>query len=445
MNRTGRCVGSLTGENTEGNLMSVELETLVGRRKLSRRSALRLAGASLAIAGTAGLGTRRVGAQSNAEIEIALLNSFADPASPAMELIDAFNAKGNGVTVTGTAYGASYQDLLQKVQANIAAKIGPTLANTGWKYARFADAALQIVDLAAVDQAKTDSLLAKYRPWVADIVRVDGKVVGLPFALSTPIIYFNRDLFTKAGLDPQVAPKTWDEAASFATALKAAGVEAPIIGGIDEWEAQSFIQNNGGFVLDAEGKAVFDSAEAIGGMAVWTGLHEAGHFAPLASDQVLPTFLGGNAGMLFTSVAALGNINANATFEVGTGVYPATGTNPKLMPSGGNFLGLYTQDAEKQQAAFAFHDFVSSTEGVTIWNKTGYLIATNDQIEHLPGQEVGYEQMETGLTTETIWPGARGLEALAVFNDWVAKIVNGTVDVESGMKDGNKAVADLLP
>lgn len=429
-------------------MFSNDLESmaqLVGRRKLSRRSALRLAGVSLAVAGTVGIGSRRVGAQSNAEIEIALLTSFADPASPAMKLIEAFNALGNGVTVTGTGYGASYQDLLQKVQANIAAKIGPTLANTGWKYARFADAALNIVDLAEVDAAKTDALLAKYKPWVADIVRVDGKVVGLPFALSTPIIYFNRDLFTAAGLDPQVAPKTWDEAATFATALKESGVEAPIVGGIDEWEAQSFIQNNGGFVLDAEGKAVFDSAEAIGGMQVWTGLKEAGHFAPLVNDQVVPTFLGGNAGMLFTSVAALGNLNANAAFEIGTGVYPATGTNPKLMPSGGNFLGMYTEDAEKQQAAFAFHDFVSSTEGVTIWNETGYLIATNDEIPMLPGQEVGYEQMEAGLTTETIWPGARGLEALAVFNDWISKIVNGTVDVESGMKDGNKAVADLLP
>lgn len=429
-------------------MVSHELETvarLVGRHKLSRRSALRLAGVSLAVAGTAGLGSRRVVAQSNTEIEIALLTSFATPESPAMKLIDAFNATGVGVTVTGTDYGASYQDVLQKVQANIAANIGPTLANTGWKYARFADAALNIVDLAAVDQAKTDALLAKYRPWVADIVRVDGKVVGLPFALSTPVLYYNRELFTQAGLDPEVAPKTWDEAATFATALKEAGVEAPIVGGIDEWEAQSFIQNNGGFVLDSEGKAVFDSEEAIGGMAVWTGLREAGHFAPLASDQVIPTFLGGNAGMLFTSVAALGTINMNAAFEVGTGVYPATGDKPKLMPSGGNFLGMYTEDEEKQQAAFAFHDFVSSTEGVTIWNETGYLIATNDDIPHLPGQEVGYEQMNAGLTTETIWPGPRGLEALAVFNDWVSKIVNGTVDVESGMKDGNKAVADLLP
>ncbi len=53
--------------------------------------------------------------------------------------------------------------------------------------------------------------------------------------------------------------------------------------------------------------------------------------------------------------------------------------------------------------------------------------------------------MEAGLTNETIWPGPRGLEALSVFNDWIGRIVNGTVSVEDGTRDGNAAVAALLP
>lgn len=414
-------------------------------RTMTRRTALRLAGAGMAVAGASRFAAVPViRAQSNAEIEIALLQGFSDPASPAMKLIDAFNAKGLGVTATGVNYGVTYQDVLQKAQANIAANIPPTIVATGWKYALFADAALNIVDLKSIDSAKVDALIAKYRPWVADIVQVGDKTVGLPFALSTPILCYNRDLFAQAGLDPNVAPKNWDEAATFAVALKEAGVEAPIVSGIDEWQAQSFIQNNGGFVLQ-DGKAVFDSAEAIAGMAVWAELRAAGHYVPLANDQVAPTFLAGNAGMYMASVAALGNLNANAAFELGTGVYPMTGDRPTLMPSGGNFLGVYDQDAEKQQAAMTFLEFVASTDGVTIWNETGYMIATNDELPMLPGQEVGYQQMENGLTNETIWPGPRGLEALAVFNDWVSRIVNGAVDVESGMADGTRAVAELLP
>jgi len=80
-----------------------------------------------------------------------------------------------------------------------------------------------------------------------------------------------------------------------------------------------------------------------------------------------------------------------------------------------------------------------------IWNETGYLVATTDALPPLPGQEPAYRQMEAGLTNETIWPGPRGLEALSVFNDWMARVVRGQVAVEDGMRDGAAAVAALLP
>lgn len=418
---------------------------------LTRRSAVK---GFAAAAGTTALATSTVfsplpviaSRQSNASIEIGLPLFLADPAHPAMQLIDTFNAKGNGVQVTGTNYGANYEETMQRAQANISAGIGPAIVVTGWKYALFADAALNIVDLREVGGDKTDAVLDRYRPWVVDIIRLGDKLAGLPFAVSTPIMYYNRELMVEAGLDPNPSLTTWANVSEVAQALRDnTSIEAAVLGEANEWTAQTFIQNNGGRVLDDEGKAVFDSDEAIGGMQVWDQLRNDGHFVAMANDQMRPAFLAGNAAMYFSSVASLAAIKESAAFNLGTAEFPSTGDQAKSMPSGGNFLGVYTEDAEQQQAAWEFLDFVSSTEGATIWNGSGYMIATNDEIEMIEGQEPAYAQMDAGLTNETIWPGERGLEALVVFTDWMTRIVNGQTSVEEGMVEGNAAVADLLP
>lgn len=380
------------------------------------------------------------------EAELGSLAAFAAPGHPAVKLVDAFNARHTDMKVTIRNYGAAYEDVMQKAQANIAAKLTPALVTTGWKYAKFADAALNIVDLHEVGGAETDQVLGRYPSWVVDIVRVNDKIAGLPFALSTPILYYNKSLFEKAGLDPEKPPVTWAEAATFAGALKQkAGVQAPIIGGLSEWTVQSFIQNNGGRVLDDRGKAVFESAEAIGGMKVWTDLREAGHFVVVEAAQQQPTFTAGNAGMHFISVASIASFRAGATFPMGTGEFPAIGDKKKVLASGGNFMGVYTRDKDQQKVAWELLKFANTPEGIAIWNDSGYVVASKDRLQPLPGQEPAYHQMEAGLTNETIWPGPRGLEALNVFNDWMSKVVRGTVPVEQGMKDGNAAVASLLP
>lgn len=417
-----------------------------GTRRISRRGVLAGAGAAIAASATFAPIPTIARQGSNTTIELALLQGFSDPAHPAMQLVETFNTSGSGVEVVGTSYGASYEEVMQRAQANISAQIGPAIVVTGWKYALFADAALNIVDLREVGGDQVDTVLGRFRPWVADIIRVGDKLAGLPFAVSTPILYYNQDLFTEAGIPEDQSLATWDDVAVVAAMLQeAVEIDGAIVAESNEWTAQSFIQNNGGRVLNDDGQAVFDSDEAIGGMQVWDTLRQDGHFLAIPNDQARPTFLAGNAPMYFTSVASLAAINANAGFTVGTAEFPATGSNPRSMPSGGNFLGVYTDDAGQQQAAWAFLDFVSSTEGVEIWNQTGYLVATTDEIPPMPGQEPAYRQMEDGLTNETIWPGERGLEALVVFSDWMTRIVQGEVSVDEGMREGNAAVASLLP
>ena len=56
----------------------------------------------------------------------------------------------------------------------------------------------------------------------------DGKLYSMPFNSSTPIFYYNKDAFKKAGLDPEKPPLTWPETIEAAKKLKAAGVACPL-------------------------------------------------------------------------------------------------------------------------------------------------------------------------------------------------------------------------
>src|SRR5438045_5144807 len=66
---------------------------------------------------------------------------------------------------------------------------------------------------------------AAYLPAVAGYYSdVAGNMLSFPFNASTPILYYNKDLFRAAGLDPEVAPKTWPEVGAAAKKLRASGV-----------------------------------------------------------------------------------------------------------------------------------------------------------------------------------------------------------------------------
>ena len=76
------------------------------------------------------------------------------------------------------------------------------------------------------DQAEAFSPAA-YLPAVTGYYTdVAGNMLSFPFNASTPILYYNKDLFRAAGLDPEVPPKTWPEVGAAAKQLRAAGAPA---------------------------------------------------------------------------------------------------------------------------------------------------------------------------------------------------------------------------
>src|SRR3984893_2197901 len=160
---------------------------------------------------------------------------------------------------------------------------------------------------------------------------VAGNMLSFPFNASTPILYYNKKLFHDAGLDPEVAPKTWPEVGEAAKKLRAAGA---ICGFTTSWPSWINVENFSAF----HNLPISTRANGFGGLdAVLTFNNPVvvHHIAQLAEWQTTklfdysgraqtaePRFQNGECGIFIGSSATRADIKANSKFEVGYGIMP---------------------------------------------------------------------------------------------------------------------------
>jgi multiple sugar transport system substrate-binding protein len=425
-------------------------------RKLNRRSLVKSSAALAGAAALARAGTNRTRAQAAVEIEFMHIwgtppgQPAAETKHPAELLIDAFNAKNTGVTVKSRVESGDYLETLQKAQAEFASGKRAALIITPWTQVNFAIQGLNITpleDVAAGAGATLDTLLANLKEQVVEFIKIDGISAGLPFAFSTPVIYYNADVVAQAGIDPVAGFADWASfASSSATLVEATGYPTLGLGNNYDWSAQCLAQNNGGRIMNDELQPVMDSVETVEALKTVADLNAAGGFlAGLPADN-RAAFLAGTLPVWIGSIASLGGMRKDVTaFEFGTTTFPAFTGKPRHMSSGGSFIGCYAQDADQQKGAWEFLNFAVSQEGSEIWGQTGYLNATNFELPVLPGQEPAYVQLSEGLTRETAFPGSRAAEMQKLWGTYVERIYGGDISAEDGTKEAKAEIEALLP
>lgn len=361
---------------------------------------------------------------------------------PVELLIEAFNEQSDSVKVISQTNSGSYYENLQLLQAQLAAGNPDAMVITPWSNVNYASEGLGLINLDDIGGDELESVFSALKPEVQELVKIDGKTKGLPFAFSCPVIYYNPDIFAEAGVDPEVAFSTWD---SFATeAEKLAGVldGNPVLGflGDRQWLAQSLIQSNGGFVLNDAGEPVMDSPEAVEAMQMVANLDQNGFYDSSDGSSTRASFTAGVTACWAGSIASLSGLRESTAFELKTSSFPTFGEKPRQMSSGGSFIGVYAQEEEQQRGSWEFLKFALSEPGYEIWMKTGYLNATTYDLPTLEGQEPAYEQLAEGLTRETPWPGARGGEILDIWATYCERIWANDIGAEEGCAE---AVAEI--
>jgi multiple sugar transport system substrate-binding protein len=174
----------------------------------------------------------------------------------------------------------------------------------------------------------TDAEKAAYYPNIPATVTFEGTQWGVPVAFSTKALFWNKDLFAQAGLDPDKAPATWAEEFADAKAIKEKtgiagfGVVAKTFDNTMH-QFLHWVYTNNGTVIDASGKITLDSPQNLAALTALAAMVPYAEDGPTAYEQneVRAIFLDGKLGMIQNSVSTVNRL-ANAKFKWGVAPLP---------------------------------------------------------------------------------------------------------------------------
>ena len=252
---------------------------------------------------------------------------------------------------------------------------------------------------------------------------VAGNMLSFPFNVSTPILYYNKDMFRAAGLDPEVAPKTWPEVGAAAKRLRAAGAACGLTTSWPSWinvENFSAFHNlplatraNGFGGLDAE--LTFNNplvVRHIAQLAEWQTTKMFDYSGRGQSAE--PRFQKGECGIFIGSSATRADIKANSKFEVGYGMMPywpdVAGAPQNTIIGGATLWVLRDRPRAEYTGVAKFFAYLSKPEVQAAWHQnTGYLPITRAAFEltraqgfydRNPGAAISIEQITLKPPTE---------------------------------------------
>ena len=253
----------------------------------------------------------------------------------------------------------------------------------------------------------------------------DGRMASMPFNSSTAVMWYNKDAFKKAGLDPEKPPVTWPEVVKAAQAIKAANAAPiPMTTSWPTWiqlEQFSALHNlpfatksNGFEGLDAE--LTFNSKHHVKHVQRLLDMAKDGTFKYSGRDNAPDAVLyAGDAGISFGSSAARGTLVKTAKFDFGAGYLPY---DPEIIKTPMNSIiggaSLWTMTAPNRtpaeyKAVAQFLQFLAKPEGDALWSQnTGYVPVTFAGFElsqkqgfydKNPGADLAVKQLARGTTT----------------------------------------------
>jgi sn-glycerol 3-phosphate transport system substrate-binding protein len=238
-----------------------------------------------------------------------------------------------------------------------------------------------------------------------------GQLVSMPFNSSTPILYYNKDAFRKAGLDPNRPPQTWDEVAIDAAKLKASGMACGFSTGwqswvqlenYSAWHAAPFASKNNGF--DGNDAVLeFNQPLQVHHIEFLQNMEKQGTFTYAGrKDEANSKFYSGDCGMTTNSSGALATIRRSAKFEYGTAPMPydasVMGAPQNAIIGGASLWVLSGKNPEVYKGVAKFLAYLTTPAVAAKWHEdTGYLPVTKAAYDL--ARQQGYYDKNPGAET----------------------------------------------
>ena len=345
-----------------------------------------------------------MGASAAKATEIEIWYSLGAKYSAPLEvLIEKFNKSQSEVVVKGV-YAGGYASTTEKLLAACVAGNPPALAQLEQMLAgQFVDNQ-QVIPLQQFIDKDKGININDYIPEILT-AKKDGKIWGLPLNPSTLVMYYNKDLFRKVGLNPDKPPQTWDEVYQAAKKIKALGKDyygIRLYAG--DWVVEAAIWQFGGEIVSPDYKKIlFNSKESVEAVTLWKKMVDEGLALYGAGREASDQDFAGRIGMTLRSSGSLETMKESCNYEVGVARLPYAKRRATAI-GGANIYMFAGISKAQQEAAWKFIKYLTTAENQGSWAAgTGYMAARKSALESAewkklfaedPRRQVTYTQLE---------------------------------------------------
>ncbi|MBZ9746403.1 ABC transporter substrate-binding protein [Mesorhizobium sp. CO1-1-7] len=356
---------------------------------------------------------------------------------------------------------ATYEEGIQTILRQAGTDEMPDITFIGLNRLRMLNERDVAVDLGPLVKKEGNMAELGFSDTILKLAQVNGKQVGLAFATSNPIMYYNADLMKAAGGDPDNPPKTWDEVIALGGKIKALGNG---VDGIDfrwqgdDWMFSALLFGAGGKMLNEdESKVAFNGPEGEKAVEILQRMVKEGGMPVFTKPAGEQAFAAGKVGFEFQTTGALVNTikNVGDKFTLRTAKIPLIDPANGHLPTGGNAVVILTKDAAKQDAAWKFAKFAAGPYGASVVVPgTGYV--PNNELAAKSSDYLGdfYKKnplFQAGLSQMPLmvpwyaFPGTNGVKVTQTIVDNLSRIVDQSATPKEALTDAASDVEGMLP
>jgi sn-glycerol 3-phosphate transport system substrate-binding protein len=404
-------------------------------------------------------------AQAQAPVEVPFYYPVA-VGGPITKIIDGLAAefeKENPAIKLKAIYSGSYQESITKALTAVKSGDPPVtsiLLSTDMFTLIDEDAIVPFDEL--IRTPEDQAWLKSFYPAFMENSQTGGKTWGIPFQRSTIVLYYNKEMFKEAGLDPNRPPASWKEQIEYAQKLTKRdasgkvtqwGIQIPS-SGFPYWLFQALAIQAGTNLMNAAGtQTYYDKPEVIEALTYWVDLvkkHKVHPDGIVEWGTTPKDFFEKKVAMMWTTTGNLTNVRTNAKFDFGVAMLPA-GKQRGSPTGGGNFYLFKKSTPAQREAAFKFVKWVTTPQRAAQWGiDTGYVAVRADAWDTpvmkqytagFPPAVVARDQLPYAKAELSTHDNQRVTKAL---NDGLQAALTGTKTPEQAMKDAQREAERLL-
>ncbi|GAA0983178.1 ABC transporter substrate-binding protein [Acrocarpospora macrocephala] len=416
----------------------------------------------LAIAMTAALmatacGTDDTPADGPVTVNVLIPDSSSNIVDPAYKVLNPEFTKRTGTSVTFVKSGGDYGAVEERIlAARIAGNLPDAAIISSASIRTYVDAKLaQPFDSLMKADTSYDPTTAE--PSLLKFGARDGKTYALPLTASWVVMYYNTEIFKKAGLNPDDPPETLTELGAAARKIVDSGAAKHglafrLSDDPNMWRLQNVVASGGGSLMnDDESEPTFDDPALLGLVRFLADLAKDGVIAHYDAESMSEAYYRGDVGIVYDASSGARTHAKSANFDYRIAPYPIPDGGRRILSAGGASIVMFTDDPVRQQAVWeAVRELVGPAGGAAYLEEQGGGVLVLDAAAN---KSKAKEHAELALKPEDVadfapmvqFPGRSAQEIWTILGEQILAVLQSGKDPATALADAEAAAKPLLP